>query len=148
MIHPNKEIMTKAIQIAKDKQKEGGHAIAAVIIKGDEIICETFTTIKRDNDPINHAEMNAIREAAKKLKSHKLEESWLYSTFEPCPMCASASVWARMEGVVYGASMNDRNEKYTQRVLIRCEDVLKQGTPKLKLHKDFMREECKKLLLF
>ncbi|MBI2047044.1 nucleoside deaminase, partial [Candidatus Pacearchaeota archaeon] len=71
----------------------------------------------------------------------------LYTTFEPCPMCASACVWARIEGIVYGASMDDKNEKYAQRILIHCEDILKHGTPELKLHKDFMREECKNLLL-
>ena len=147
MIHPNKEIMVKAIELAKKKYKEGGHAVAAIVVKGDDIISKAFTTIRRDNDPTNHAEMNAIRAAAKKLKSYKLEGCWLYTTFEPCPMCSSACVWARIEGIVYGASMNDRNDKYPQRILIRCEDTLKNGTPKLKLHKDFMRKECRELLL-
>ena len=147
MNHPNKEIMMKAIKIAEEKVDNGKHAVAAIIVKDDEIISETYTTIQRDNDPTKHAEINAIKEAAKKLNSYKLEGCWLYTTFEPCPMCSSACVWARMEGIVYGASMDDRNEKYSQRILIPAEEVLKQGTPKLKLHKDFMREECKKLLL-
>ncbi|MBN2459633.1 nucleoside deaminase [Candidatus Woesearchaeota archaeon] len=147
MNHPNKEIMSKAIKIAKDNVDNGKHAVAAIIVKDDKIISEAYTTIQRDNDPTKHAEINAIREAAKKLNSYKLEECWLYTTFEPCPMCTSACVWARMKGIVYGASMDDRNEKYAQRILIRTEEVLKHGTPKLKLHKDFMREECKKLLL-
>jgi tRNA(Arg) A34 adenosine deaminase TadA len=147
MNHPNKEIMIKAIKIAKDNVDNGKHAVAAIIVKDDEVISEAYTTIQRDNDPTKHAEINAIRDAVKKLESYKLEECWLYTTFEPCPMCTSACVWARMEGIVYGANMDDRNEKYTQRILIRTKEVIKHGTPKLKLHKDFMREECKKLLL-
>jgi tRNA(Arg) A34 adenosine deaminase TadA len=147
MNHPNEEIMMKAIKIAEDNVDNGKHAVAAIIVRDGEIISEAFTTIQRDNDPTKHAEMNAIREAAKKLDSYKLDRCWLYTTFEPCPMCATACIWAKMEGIVFGASMEDRNEKYTQRILIRSEEVIKHGTPKLKLHKNFMREECKQLLL-
>lgn len=147
MEHPNKHIMIKAIKTAEENVDNGKHTVAAIIVKGDEIISEAYTTIQRDNDPTCHAEINAIKEAAKKLNSYKLEGCWLYTTFEPCPMCTSACIWAKMEGIVYGASMEDRNEKYTQRILISAEEVIKHGNPKLKLHKDFMREECKKLLL-
>ncbi|MBI2046579.1 nucleoside deaminase, partial [Candidatus Pacearchaeota archaeon] len=80
MIHPNKEIMMKAIGITKEKNKKGGYAVAAIIVKGDKIISETFTTIKKDSPPINHAEMNALRDAAEKLNSYKLEGCWLYTT--------------------------------------------------------------------
>ena len=51
-----------------------------------------------------------------------------------------------MKGVVYGASMEDETEKCPQRVKIRCSEVIKNGTPKLELYQDFMRDECKKLL--
>tara|TARA_Y100000310_G_C20142329_1_gene560821 strand:+ start:69 stop:512 length:444 start_codon:yes stop_codon:yes gene_type:complete len=146
MNHPNKEIMMRAIEIAKKNMKFES-VVASIIVKGDEIISEGFTTIKRDKNPINHGEINAITNAAKKLDSHNLEGCWLYTTFEPCPMCASACVWAQIEGVVYGASMDDKNEIFNQRVLIRCEEVFNKGTPKLQLHKDFMRNECKGLLL-
>ena len=105
MNHPNKEIMNKLIELTKEKK-----VVAAMIIKGEEIISTGINTVKKDINPINHAEMNAIKDAAKKLNSHKLEGCWLYTIFEPCPMCASACVWARMEGIVYGANMDDRNE--------------------------------------
>ncbi|MCK5123426.1 MAG: nucleoside deaminase [Candidatus Pacebacteria bacterium] len=146
MIHPNKEIMQRAINLAKEKHKEGGHAVAAIIIKNDKIIAEAFTTIDRDNDPICHAEINAIKLATKKLNSKKLEDCFLYSTFEPCPMCASAAIWARIKGIIYGASMNDETEKCPQRIKIKCSEVIKRGSPKLELYHDFMREECKELL--
>lgn len=146
MEHPNKEIMMEAIRLVKEKDKGDGHIIAAIIVKGDEIISKGITTVKEDKDPTKHGEINAIGNAAKKLNSHKLEGCWLYTTFEPCPMCASACIWARMEGIVYGANMDDRNEKYTQRVLIPCEEIIKNGYPKLKLYKNFMRNECKKLM--
>ena len=147
MIHPNKEIMQRAIDLAKESHKKGSMAIAAVIVKGDEIISEAVTSVLKDNNPTNHAEMNAIRKAAEKIKFYSLKDCWLYSTFEPRPMCASAAVWASMAGIVYGSNMDDRNERYTQRILVKCEDILKKGEPSLKLYKDFMRDECKELLV-
>ncbi len=142
MKHPNKTIMKKAIELATQKK-----AVAAIIIKGDKIIAQSTTTIYQEQQPFRHAEVNAIEKACKKIKSLDLSGCWLYTTYEPCPMCASACVWARLEGVVYGASMKYRNKTYTQRILIPCKTVFKHGTPKLKLHEDFMRDECKKLLL-
>jgi len=140
MKHPNKEIMEKAIKLAKKG------IVSSIIVKGDKIISQGITTVLKEQQPFRHGEINAIEKACKKFKSFNLSGCWLYTTYEPCPMCASAYVWARIEGIVYGASMEDRNEICTQRIIIPCEDVLKKGTPKLKLHKNFMRKECKKVL--
>lgn len=147
MNHPDKEVMERAIRLAKEKYQEGGHAVAAIIVKGNKIIAEAFTTINRDQDPTCHAEMNVIKIAANYLKSKKLEGCYLYTTFEPCPMCTSAAIWARVKGIVYGASMEDETEKCPQRIKIRCSEIIKKGTPKLELYPNFMREECKKLLI-
>ncbi len=146
MIHPNTEIMQRVIDLAKEKYSEGGHAIAAIIVKDDEIITEAFTTINRDQDPTCHAEINAIRQASKILGSKRLTDCILYTSFEPCPMCTSAAIWARMKGIVYGANMLDETEKGRQRIKIRCSEIISQGDPKLELYPDFMREECKELL--
>lgn len=142
MRHPNKAIMHKAINSAKKKK-----AVACIIVKGDKIIAQATTTVYQEQQPFRHAEINAIEKACKKFKSFDLSGCWLYTTYEPCPMCASACVWARLEGVVYGASIKDRNDNYTQSILIPCKSVFKHGTPKLKLHEEFMRDECKPLLL-
>lgn len=142
MKHPDDKIMLKAIKLAR---KEKG--VAAIIVKGNKIIAQGTTSVYQDQQPFRHGEINAIEKACKKFQSFDLSGCWLYTTYEPCPMCASACVWARLEGIVYGASMNDRNKTYTQRILIPCKEVLRHGTPKVKLHEEFMRDKCKKLLL-
>ncbi len=142
MKHPNREIMQKTIALAKRKKMVG-----SLIVKGDKILARGWTTVYEDQLPFTHGEINAIKKACKKLGSFNLSGCWLYTTYEPCPMCAAASVWARLDGIVYGASMKKRNKVYTQRIFIPCKTVLKHGTPKLKLHEGFMRKECEKLLL-
>lgn len=145
MNHPNKDIMKRAIKLAQEKYKDGGHAVAAIIVKDDEIISEAYTTVRRDIDPTAHAEMNATRIAAKVL-GYKLLDCYLYTTFEPCPMCTSAAVWSKMKGIVYGASMVDQTESHPQRITISASEIISHSTPKLELYPEFLRTECKHLL--
>ena len=146
MHHPNSTIMHRAIELAQRQHREGGYPLAAVVVKEGVIIAEAFATVNRDKDPTCHAEINAIRIAAQSLGSRYLDDCYLYSTYEPCPMCASAAVWAKMKGIVFGANMDDETENCHQRIKIHASTIILHGTPKLELHPDFMRDECKELL--
>lgn len=146
MNHPNADIMNRAIALAEATYREGGHAVSAIITKDDEVIAEAFTTIIRDKDPTAHAEINVIKLAAHKLDSRFLNDCYLYTTYEPCPMCCSAAIWARMKGIVYGASREDQTPENSWRVNVPCEYVIKNSSPILELYPNFMREECRKLL--
>ena len=145
-MHPNKEFMERAITLAREGYENGGTAVAAIIVKDDKIIAEAFTTTIKDQDPTCHAEINVIRKASKKLNSKTLDDCYLYTTFEPCPMCASACVWAKLKGIVYGASMEDETNICPQRIKIRCSEVLEKGRPNLELYENFLRADCLELL--
>ncbi|MFH1055648.1 MAG: nucleoside deaminase [Candidatus Altiarchaeota archaeon] len=145
-----KEFMQKAIELAKESAKNGDYALGAVIVKDDEIIATGTTHLKHENDPTVHAEIVSIRNACKNLNSKYLEGCILYSTHEPCPMCASAAIWAKMKGIVFGAFIEDAKQRQRKnfswrQIGIPCKDVLKKGTPKLELVEGFLRNECLKL---
>lgn len=150
-----KEFMQKAIEIAKNSAKDKGYAIGAVVVKENKIISTGETLFsKHPNDPTAHAEINAIKEACKKLNSSTLDDCVLYSTHEPCPMCASTAIWAKMKGIVFGAPIEDAfeyansksSEKFSWRQInIKSREVLSKGEPKLELIENFMREDCKNL---
>jgi len=145
-----KEFMQKAIEIAKESAKKGDYALGAVIVKDDKIIAIGTTNLKHENDPTVHAEIVAIRNACKKLNSKYLEDCILYTTHEPCPMCASAAIWAKMKGIVFGALVEDAKQKQGKnfswrQIDISCKEVLAKGIPKLELVEGFLREECLKL---
>lgn len=78
--------------------------IGAVIVSGGRIVGKGHNLRETDQDPTAHAEVVAIREAARTLGSWRLTGCTLYATIEPCPMCAGAIVLARIERVVYGAA--------------------------------------------
>jgi tRNA(adenine34) deaminase len=88
MTHPVKKFMHLAIEEAQKAKANGDYAIGAVIVKNGSVLAKGTNRVKLDNDPTHHAEIVAIREATKQLNSRHLEESVLYTTHEPCPMCA------------------------------------------------------------
>lgn len=96
--------MQRAIELAREAESRGEVPIGAVIIKDDQIIGEGFNSPISANDPSAHAEIQAIRAAAKKIGNYRLLDTSLYVTVEPCVMCAGAIVHARVNEVVFGAS--------------------------------------------
>ena len=100
MIMLNK-FMSKAISEALKVEKD--IPIAAVIVKGDEIIASATNKREENNQTIAHAEILAINEANKKLDSWRLDDCDIYITLEPCPMCAWAIINARFKNVYFGS---------------------------------------------
>lgn len=101
-------IMSLAIDKASETMRKNyGGPFGAVVVKDGEIIVVTSNTVLRDNDPTAHAEVNAIREACKKLGTYNLENCVLYATGYPCPMCLAAIMWANIKEVYYGTDLED-----------------------------------------
>ena len=154
MIKPNKKFMLLAIEEAIKARDAGDYAVGAILVAGNKVLVACSNRSKRDEDPIAHAETLAILKTSKLLKRRHLNNCILYTTHEPCPMCASAIVWARLRGVVYGAryqdmkyySQNHANKKYLWRTIdIPCQKIFNKSTEKIEVIKDFMRNECLKL---
>lgn len=77
--------------------------IGAVVVCAGEVVGKGYNLKEKDNDPTAHAEIIALRDAAKNLSSWRLDGCQLYVTIEPCPMCAGAIIQARIERLIYGA---------------------------------------------
>lgn len=85
----------------------GGPFGAIVVDAGGEVVGTGHNTVVFANDPTCHAEVNAIRDAARKMENWNLEGCELYTSCEPCPMCLSAAMWAGIRKVHYGATSAD-----------------------------------------
>ena len=104
--------MNKFMKIAIDEAFKGmraddGGPFGAVIVKDGEIIAVGHNHVVESNDPTAHAEIVAIRKAAKLLGRFDLSDCEIYSSCEPCPMCFSAIHWAKMKSLYYGATRSD-----------------------------------------
>lgn len=99
--------MREAIKLSLDNININGGPFGAVIVKDGEIIARGANRVTAINDPTAHAEIVAIREAAKKLNNFNLSGCTIYTSCEPCPMCLSAIYWARIDRIFFGNTKVD-----------------------------------------
>lgn len=105
---PNPEFLRRAIALATENVRQGrGGPFGAVIVCDGTIVGEAANTVTATNDPTAHAEVNAIRAAARALRTFTLAGCELYTSCEPCPMCLSAAYWSRVDAIYYGATAAD-----------------------------------------
>jgi guanine deaminase len=97
----------RAIDLAVENVAAGGGPFGAVIVRDGKLLAAGQNRVTRDLDPTAHAEVCAIRAACAVVGDFSLAGATLYTSCEPCPLCLSASLWARLDRVVYAADRHD-----------------------------------------
>jgi tRNA(Arg) A34 adenosine deaminase TadA len=95
--------MRRALDLAAEAAAHGEVPVGAVVSRGDDIVAEARNAMRGSSDPTAHAEMVAIRAAAAKLGTSRLDECTLWVTLEPCAMCAAAIALARLKALRFAA---------------------------------------------
>lgn len=101
------ELMRKAIELSLRNVAEGGGPFGAVIARNGEIVATGVNRVTSNCDPTAHAEVSAIRAAAKVLGTFDLSGCEIYTSCEPCPMCLGAIYWAHLDRMYYGNNQHD-----------------------------------------
>ena len=102
------QFMREAIRLSIEMMRRGkGGPFGAVVVKGNKIVGRGCNQVTSSNDPTAHAEIVAIRDACKRLRTFELDGCDLYTSCEPCPMCLSAMYWSRLDKVFYGNTRKD-----------------------------------------
>jgi guanine deaminase len=99
--------LARAIELATLNVANGGGPFGAVIVRDGELIAEGQNRVTASLDPTAHAEVTAIRAACQVIGDFSLAGMTLYTSCEPCPLCVSASLWARLDRVVFAADRDD-----------------------------------------
>lgn len=99
--------LRQAVELAVANVGAGGGPFGAIVVKDGELVATGQNRVTRDLDPTAHAEVMAIRAACARLGDFALTGCTLYASCEPCPLCVSASLWARVDRVVYAADRDD-----------------------------------------
>jgi tRNA(adenine34) deaminase len=126
--------MKRALSLAKKAMLKNEVPVGAVIVKNGKIIASAHNEVIKQCDPTAHAEIIAIKKAAKILKNYRLNDTILYVTVEPCLMCVGAILHARIKEVVYGVD----EPKFGASKLLEKE--------KVEMIKGILEEECRQLL--
>lgn len=103
LLHDDESHMRRALDLARQAEVLGEVPVGAVLVKEGEIIAEGWNCPISTNDPTAHAEIIALRSGGAALNNYRLIDSTLYVTLEPCAMCMTAIVHARVKRLVFGA---------------------------------------------
>ena len=138
----NEEFMREALREAQTAFDLGEVPVGCVIVRDGEIIARGHNLTETAKDPTVHAEMNALREASKKLGGWRLPGCSVYVTCEPCAMCAGAMVWARIENLYVGADDPKAGA---------CGSVVEVASNKslnhqIHVERGILKEECSQIL--
>ena len=118
----------------------------ALIVNSEsgETLMRARNAVARENDPAAHAELRTVRLACKKRKSYSLAGYTLYSTCEPCPMCMANALWAGLDRVVFGATIEDAN-RHCRQIQIPAAEVARRSDMQCIVTGPVLRELCNSL---
>lgn len=103
MMADDEKWMRRALELAREAERHGEVPVGAVLVLGDEVLAEGYNQPISACDPTAHAEVVALRAAARAIQNYRLPDTTLYVTVEPCTMCAGSLIHARVKRLVYGA---------------------------------------------
>ena len=136
-----KNFMRLAVKKAAEGIRRGQSPFGACIVKNGKVIACAHNSVWKDTDITAHAEMRAIAQACRKLKTVDLSACVIYSTCEPCPMCFSACHWSGISKIVYGCRISDAKKSGFNELVISAVKMKRLGKAGIKLAGDCMRKE-------
>jgi tRNA(Arg) A34 adenosine deaminase TadA len=144
----DKKCLEAAIEAAVSAREHGNHPFGAVLADASgKILLWAENTVVTSRDITAHAELNLIREAASNYEAEFLAACTLYSSTEPCPMCAGGIFWSNIRRVVYGLSeegLYKLTGKDTEEVLLlSCREVFAQGKKTIRVVGPMLEEKAR-----
>jgi tRNA(adenine34) deaminase len=134
--------MQRALAAAREAQSRDEVPVGTCIVSGTQLVALAGNRTRTDCDPTAHAEIIALREAARSLGNYRLNEAVVYSTIEPCAMCAGALIQARVKRLVYGAR-DERAGAVESRFRICDTDFLNH---RIEITAGVLEAECRALM--
>ncbi len=134
--------MRQALEAAHEARGRGEVPVGTCIVNGAEMLAVAGNRTRTDQDPTAHAEVVALREAARRVSNYRLIDAVVYSTIEPCVMCAGALIQARVRRLVYGAR-DERAGAVESRFKVCDTDFLNH---RIEITAGVLEEECREIM--
>jgi tRNA(Arg) A34 adenosine deaminase TadA len=114
----------QAIELARQARAAGNHPFGALLVLDGEVVASARNTVFTDRDPTAHAETNLVSQAIRKLSPDVIRRSGLYTSCEPCAMCAGKIYWAGIRSIVYALAAEDLAQLAGGSFLVPCRELL------------------------
>ncbi len=139
------DFMHLAVDQARQGIGAGQSPFGAVVVDGTRVLAGAHNTVWRDTDPTAHAEINAIRLAARQLGRIDLRGCVMFTTCEPCPMCLAGVHWSKIDRVVYGATIADAAAAGFCELTVPARDLARRGGSRVQIEGGVLSQECRRL---
>ena len=123
----HEEFLKQAFELAISAQEKGNHPFGALLVIGDRVVLTAENSVTIDHDVTRHAELNLVSKASQSLDPETLSQAILYTSTEPCAMCAGAIFWAGILTIVFGCSAVALGEIAGGAFVVPARDLLKLG---------------------
>jgi tRNA(Arg) A34 adenosine deaminase TadA len=137
----DERLMRRCFELAREAVQAGNHPFGALLECDGEVVLEGRNTVAADG-PTAHAELNLIREALANLGRDRLAECTLYTSTEPCAMCAGAIYWSRVRRVVFGCSVGALHEITDGTLRLECREVFGHGARPVEVIGPILEDEA------
>ena len=139
------EYMRRAIEAAREGLQKGEMPFGACIVQRGRVVVSVHNVARERMDITAHAEMHAIQEACRQLRTLDLSGCVIYASCEPCPMCFSACFWAKLDKIVYGSRIEDAERVGIWQIPITSSTMKQLSRSSLEIVGDLLREESVEL---
>jgi len=141
IMNADENYIKHAINLAQKARERGDHPFGALLVFEDQILLEAENTVITQNNPTNHAELNLVRKAWETLPSDLISKSTLYTSTEPCPMCAGAIFWSGIRRVVFSFSAVDLKILANDKFCLPCRQLFDRAEQKTEVIGPILADE-------
>jgi tRNA(Arg) A34 adenosine deaminase TadA len=139
-----------SFEVARNARESGNHPFGALLVdEQDQVVMEAENTVVVTNDCTGHAETNLMRQASSKYEGEFLAKCTVYTSTEPCPMCAGAIFWANVRRVVYGLSQESLYQMAggvsDEVFCLPCREIFGRGSKPIEVVGPLLEEEARKV---
>lgn len=138
----HEQFIRHSIALAQQARDKGNHPFGALLVKDGDVILTAENTVNTGQDTTTHAELNLVSQASQTFDIQTLSESILYTSTEPCAMCAGAIYWAGIRSVVFGCSNQALLRLSGQGLSISCQDVFSSGADKTEVTGPILEQDA------
>jgi tRNA(Arg) A34 adenosine deaminase TadA len=142
MTDPHETFLRRCILLSQQAAARGDHPFGALLVHNGQIVMEAENTINSEQDITLHAELSLVSQASRALPPEVLQECTLYTSTEPCAMCAGAIYWAGIPRVVFACSATRLGQITGGSLVIPCREVFKHGQHQVMVEGPILEEEA------
>lgn len=133
----------QTIVLAREARAQGNHPFGALLVIDGQVVLTARNSVVTDADPTAHAETNLVALAIRDVPASRLRRAVLYTSCEPCAMCAGKMYWAGIRSVVYGLSCEELATLAGGNFLVPCRDLFLRATERVEVHGPILPDEAR-----